>query len=696
MAEKKLVTHLLVDTGDSKQNLEAIRQAATNFGLAGEQAADLFTTRFEQVQNGVGRVFQKITEGKTVSENDLRTVTQQFGQLQVAAEKVFGSMEAAPAEIRQAFDLAEDQLRSAKRAIDTVKGAADDVTDSLKKTGKQGDEAGDKLKDAFARADKQYDKLRETIDQGSPEMGEQLRRLVGIQINLRNEIERTYGSIDRATPEAIANFKRLGQQVEAAKGEVGNLTREMDKQTAGVRDASTAWRGLDSVVSDAAGKMGKFGIAAVGGFAALREGWQVGMQLNKLFGTDMSLWEEAIEKFGKKVGIVISKIADVVVAQGTVIAEGLKVWEPNYWERVTKAQEDLGTTLQDGVATVLSLEEAYQKQATAADRHKAATEAAAEAAKKAKEEADKLADAQKKLKEETEKSAEAIAKQTDEMLRQEGIAATNAANARNRAGDVSYEARQVENLNAKVAQQRLEVERLTAARGANDVTTQQARATLALLEGSLETTNRRLAEAQAETKKYEDQQRAAEAAAQRAADAIEREKQQIAEKTKEVAKASGATQQATTTTAASATETEKAATSTEKAATATAKAKTEVTAYKDEQGKWHVVSKQVTEETEKQATALANVGTKAADAKTKLSGAVAGVPNEMAAATAAVDLLTAALNRAKAAADDLAGSVGKVASAATGASNSTPTQTASNSSNSSNAAPRPMPSSSIQ
>lgn len=302
---------LIVDTGDSKQNLEEIRQAAVDFGGGAAQAADLFTDRFGQIESGVGRVFDKITQGKAVSDGDLKAVSQQFAQVQIAAEQAFGSIENAPDAVKQAFTVAENQIQSATNAINRIDTAAKQAADAFKQTAKVADTETDHIADGFKLAEKQIEKLTQTVREGSPEMGEQLRRLVGVQINLRKEIEATFGAVDKATPETIAKYRQITATVDQMKTNIGDLTREMQQQTAGIVDQSQAWRGMDAVMNDVVAKTGKMGPMVLGGIAAFREGVQLGAQFNQAVGANMEAWDDFAGSFKSEAGQMLNVTADL-------------------------------------------------------------------------------------------------------------------------------------------------------------------------------------------------------------------------------------------------------------------------------------------------------------------------------------------------------------------------------------------------
>src|SRR5688500_7023550 len=100
--ERKLVAQLLIELGNSIQNLQEVRDAALASGDAGAKAADLFTERFGQIEDAAQRVWQKITDGSKVTGTEMAAAAQQLAQVEAAAIQAFGSIENAPEPIQRA------------------------------------------------------------------------------------------------------------------------------------------------------------------------------------------------------------------------------------------------------------------------------------------------------------------------------------------------------------------------------------------------------------------------------------------------------------------------------------------------------------------------------------------------------------------------------------------------------------------
>lgn len=402
MAEKKLVAGLEVETGQSKQNLEAVREAAIAVGEAGIQAAPKIESLVEGIERGTEKIAANAAEGRIATERELNTLAAKYVGLKTTIENSFGSIEAAPKEIQNAFRISEAQIVAANRSVANIgeeakkaaekfrtlgQGASADMksvsaasaetaarqrdvetavdrvvakfgdvpeqiekirssntlfseqksqiesiqkelqkeADALKKLGDVGEPALRRVKtsleqvdraveevaresqtsagriaDGFKLAERQYEKVTQTVRAGSPEMAEQLRRLIGVQVQLRKEIEATHGSVDRATPEIIQQYRSLSAQIEKSKGDVRELSAEIRKQGLELGEAGGQWQGLLGSVGQMSPAMGKVAAAATQVGAAIGTVIAVATAFHRFARTDLqevsSLWEGARDR----------------------------------------------------------------------------------------------------------------------------------------------------------------------------------------------------------------------------------------------------------------------------------------------------------------------------------------------------------------------------------------------------------------
>jgi hypothetical protein len=137
---------------------------------------------------------------------------------------------------------------------------------NIKITGKTAD-----YEQAVARVQGTTDRFFKKVAEGAPATERSLRPLVAQQIALRKEIEQTYGSVSKATPEVRAHYDEMTQRVTQAKRVVAELNNELADQRAEVNLAGASWRGWGQGLEQLAGKHGAT-VAKIGlGSIVLRE-----------------------------------------------------------------------------------------------------------------------------------------------------------------------------------------------------------------------------------------------------------------------------------------------------------------------------------------------------------------------------------------------------------------------------------------
>ncbi len=430
MSEKKVVAGLSLRADQFKQELAEVRQLEQQAADGGEAFALSFSDGFTRIEGAMHKASATLSSNGEVSKKTFNETIQLLGKLEAAAEAGGKSIEDAPEAIRQAFEIANQQITavSAQMQVNAVNSAAmrtrfmeagaqaanlstqlAAVADQEKRTAdnalevnekfadiperieeirkagektfdeqvedledlakelkvaekaykKMGDEGAQalaalrpkadavaaaiaemaakavsstgRIDDAVKRTDRGFADLAKQISTNPKEAAEALPKVAGFVVTLRNEIEKARAAGGPVTAEAIANLKRFEEQLSRSKVEVGNLKREIDKQVAGVADARQAWQGLDGVISDVAGRFGKVGTAAIGGFAAFKEGYGVGKEIAASIGTDFSAMEQSIEKFIEKAKKVNPAMLDWLTGAGSFEAVRASI-------QLTKAQ----------------------------------------------------------------------------------------------------------------------------------------------------------------------------------------------------------------------------------------------------------------------------------------------------------------------------------------------------------------------
>lgn len=499
MADRQLKVEFSVDTKNSAQDLEKVRDAAVKFGKDGEQNANALVRALENVGKAEDAVALKIAQGRTVTEKDGSRMIQVFSVLETQIKETFGSLAKAPVEIQQAF----------------------------------------------------------------------------------------------AKAEAAAN---------KTKTVVRSLSDEVADQKSQLKEGGEQWDGLGNAMNRAAGPMGgtvaRIGLIA----AAFKEGWSIGMQLNKFFGTDMQAWEDATKELG-------SRMLAIVQALGTNIkATFLPVWDVLHGN-FKQAATDFGNIAQVSADSNRTMTNAVSMTNEEWAKYAKTLGITTNTAREAAEADAKLAEEKAKLRDEINKVTASLKAETAELEKQKGVAREAEAGTIEGAAQARYYGREVERAAAALAAQRDEVEKLTAAHGASDPVTQEAITKQQQLEQQLAHAQARYSETSAQVKQYEQAQKDAERAIDQHAKQIEKLNAERTKETAQLAQAGGATAQQTTVTQQATATTQAAATATDQHAQSTGKATTAVVMYKDAQGKVHIETKKVADTTAEATKATDNITT---------------------------------------------------------------------------------------
>lgn len=137
MADKKLLVNLQVQTGNSVQNLEAVRDAAVRMGGDSAKSGEAFARALENIQREQDRVNRKITDGKLVTERDGKQIIQQFELLKQAMEAVGREAGEIPAEFQAAFATAQKQVSATTSRVADLSDSVADQSSQLKEGGAQ-------------------------------------------------------------------------------------------------------------------------------------------------------------------------------------------------------------------------------------------------------------------------------------------------------------------------------------------------------------------------------------------------------------------------------------------------------------------------------------------------------------------------------------------------------------------------------
>lgn len=611
MAEKKVVANFQIEAQSAKQELASLRSAEEAFIASGHALASDLTQGFGEIETAVGKAFDKVSSGGKVSEAQFDALVAKLATMKESIEESGVALEDLPEEFTKALSTAEKQVAALAGGMDAAKKRTTDLKEEFERAGKEAETlanktktAGDRIKDAAERADDAFEKFSKTLVENPKEALEQLPRVAGAVIQLRQEIDKAQKSGGPVDPQDIARLKQFEASLESAKNEARTLKIEIDKATAGVNDASQSWQGFDGIINGIAGKFGKVGAAAVGAWAALGEGVRIGNDLNTLFKTDMSEWEKVTERFGAKANAIMAAISDNVVAATKLL---LAIFTGDIGE-VKRAFGELKDSTVDGAKVMGEALTTYgadwdllhpkvEKNTDATKANADAQKALAEEQKKAAAEAAAHAAEQKKLEDQILALTISLDANIAKLREMEGAGVDAEHGVINSTAQMGYYAREVAAASMAVEKQRAEVEALTRAHGASDPVVEQARARLQQLESALASAEQRFQGTSKSVKDFETQQVSAEQAGARLRQIIEQQTQKSEELTQQYGAAAAATGQA-------ASSTDSAATATTKVGDAAGTAAPKVELVKDALGNVAIKSSAVATEAGKAATGL--------------------------------------------------------------------------------------------
>lgn len=301
---------------------------------------------------------------------------------------------------------------------DSSRHEVEKVRKEIEDFGDEGKKSAQKFADSMAANDASWERLERAVVTGSPAIGKHFNALALQTQNFREALIATFGTAEQAPEAARAALAKYESRLESATDHVRRSKDALQEQNTELAEGGEKWTGLGDAINKSLGPLGsvqaKLGLIA----AAFREGWQAGQQLNQLFGTDMSLWDEAVSRFGQKANLIIKDIADGVVA----MVSATKALLTGHLGDAKKALEEMGAANQklqkDLAASVTKYEgewDRYAKtQKVATEETKKATDAHEKLAKTVDEGADK----QDELSEKVDKATSSIRKQTDAVKEQ--------------------------------------------------------------------------------------------------------------------------------------------------------------------------------------------------------------------------------------------------------------------------------------
>lgn len=206
-----------------------------------------------------------------------------------------------------AIERVNDELRTLKHEADNAAAAVVNVkSDDM-----------DQFRHRIELATKAEQDLAKAFDEGSQEVGEKLGKLMGQQIKFKSEIEKTYGSIEKAPAVAREAYGKLTVSVEKATVEVRQFTHELNKQKEAAGLTQTQFNGIGDAFTKMLGPAGQ-SVTTLGAFAsALTVGYETGHRFAESIGTDFSEMDRVTKGLAEKLKNVNSELANATVSAFT-------------------------------------------------------------------------------------------------------------------------------------------------------------------------------------------------------------------------------------------------------------------------------------------------------------------------------------------------------------------------------------------
>ncbi len=309
MADKVLRAALVLDASGAKQSIDEISAAEKAMSDSGIVAASSLSNGFESLEDRVGKVFAKLSEGRAVSDSELSALAASFVALGDNVTKAFGSVEKAPAEIQKAMEVAEKQITAATKSTVTFRERTEELSKQLIRVGQDGVDGLKKvekeltaLDTAMSATEKAAQRVRdaeketiEAIESGSPRAATAIERLRNTHILLGDAMEVVRKEGGTVTAQMQAEYQRVGVVIDQSTAKFRHLRDEMQEHRQELAEGGEQWLGLGNAINKALGPMGKYQAQTALYFAAFTEGYRTAHQAMQAIGTDFSEQDRIVD-----------------------------------------------------------------------------------------------------------------------------------------------------------------------------------------------------------------------------------------------------------------------------------------------------------------------------------------------------------------------------------------------------------------
>ena len=336
MADIKIGVEI-AGSAESAKAIEQLKASITGTATSSKEANAAFET-LAATEGALDSETEKAQLALALLDKELTNIESSDGGFKTKTAALEG--------MKDAFVAAKDEAvtlgTSGETAAANLDQAISKTEAALQRLQSETAESTGQIDVSFEHAEDAMRDFQKAAETGSPRVNSALNRLILTQNNFKEAIIDTYGSLDKATPAAIARYRQLETAVDKAKTKVRDLTDVLEDQRVGVGAGAAQWTSLESALQNVAGKYGAIVSKAIAVTAAFKEGWKIGMKLNEFFGADMSSYATATENFGAKLIAVWKGNAREIAALGTVMAEALDPGK-DYAERIAAAWANFDT-----------------------------------------------------------------------------------------------------------------------------------------------------------------------------------------------------------------------------------------------------------------------------------------------------------------------------------------------------------------
>jgi hypothetical protein len=270
MAEKKVVANFQIEAQSAKQELASLRAADEAFLKSGHALATDITQGFGEIETAVGKAFDKINSNGKISQGQFDAIVTKLATMKDAIENAGVPLDQLPEQFTKALSTGEKQVAALSGAMEAARLRTESLKEEFAKAGTEAAElaqktatAGERIEDSAKRADAAFAKFTTTLQDNPKEALEQLPRVAGAVIQLRQEIERTQAAGGIVEADDIARLQQFESRLVETRESAKRLAVEIHAATGGIGGR------IDGITDAVQGMAGAFGPAgqAIGGVA---------------------------------------------------------------------------------------------------------------------------------------------------------------------------------------------------------------------------------------------------------------------------------------------------------------------------------------------------------------------------------------------------------------------------------------------